>query len=64
MARMKTWKVKYSRLNWYSGYSREYTTTIEAATAHSAMNKAEAKFREWSRRNDSNTYHAISAELA
>ena len=64
MARMKTWNVRYSRLNWYSGCSREYTTTIEAATANSAMRKAEAKFREWGRCNDSNTYHAISAELA
>ena len=56
MARMKTWEVKYSRLNWYSGHSREYTTTIEAATARSAMSKAEARFREWGRRNDGNTY--------
>lgn len=64
MARMKKWNVKYRMFNPYSGYSKDYTTQVEAATEKSAINKANVRFRDENRRNASVECWALSAELA
>lgn len=63
MARMKKWKVTYERHNPQLGVHL-HTREVEAATAQSAINKMNKRFREAEGRGCYGWNYAISAELA